>query len=97
MQHTTEIKRPDGTKYKIHVSMYCGTFDNEMKYSVSVWKTEPGKRKEIQVLSTDNYSYRKLNMQERERYTNDLYLQHITADELYAAKIAAWESLKPKK
>lgn len=95
MKHEKIIKRPDGTRVKIDVSLYLDIYRNNAQYDVDVTICAPGKRTFREVYSGDDYLFRKLSMQDRAAFILESQLKVVTAEEIYAAKLEAWELLKP--
>ena len=95
MKHEKIIKREDGTKHKIYVNFYVESFRNEMDWRVEVYKCGPRKRNYGSVVDSDHWERRKLSMEEREKYDMEIYLQHVSADEIHQAKLELWQMLKP--
>jgi hypothetical protein len=89
------IKREDGTRYKIDVRSYYDNYSNSMRYPFDVLKCLPKKRKFRNVVNTDDWEYRCLTMDQRRVYEKELQLLYVTKEEIYAAKIDVWNSLKP--
>lgn len=94
MTHETILKREDGTKISIHVSLWV-----DMRFG-GIWKVTvaicpPRKRSYSYVSKSDDYSWRTLSLEDRETATMAEYLKHVTAEEILAAKIALWNAIKP--
>jgi hypothetical protein len=96
MRYEHTITRPDKTRYKIDVRFYLGRNDAPT-YDIVVSKCDPGKRKFMYVHDSDNYQYRGLSMEQREKARNACYLEYVTPDEIHEAQLALWEKLKPVK
>ena len=95
MHYEKIIKRDTGEKYKILASVYFDLRKGAV-YSVDVSVIPAGKRKEQRLLNTNSYDYRRLDMSQRRQYEMDAYLHHVTAEEILAAKLELWESIKPQ-
>lgn len=86
--------RPDGSRVSVTACFHC---DYQGKYwQISVATCQPGKRKFINVHSTDDYTWRALKGQEREDYILQKQLAVCTPDEILAVRLKVWESLKPE-
>jgi hypothetical protein len=94
MNHTKQIKRADGTRYEINVTAY-GYGLNSISYNISATMCANGKRKFIEFIDTDSYSFRALTMEEREKYRMRIYSLHISKEEIISACLECWEKLKP--
>jgi len=93
MNHEKLLKRSDGSKIKIRVRFWIRTI--YPMYDVEVLICEPRKRTFYNVYSSDDWSYRKLSMEEREKYVYEKQLEHVTEDEIMEAKMEMWNILKP--
>lgn len=91
------IVRHDGTKYKITLELRFNNWRGTgISYEAKVSKCEAGKRKFIPLLNGDDWEYRQQPFPHgRDKWEQALYLKHVTADEIYQAKLEAWELLKP--
>lgn len=83
MQQDTIIKRADGSQVKIRVWLYIDSRSTSFTWQVET--KEKGKKLWKQVHSTDDYTWRGLDMDGRLKYQNELYLKHVTIDEVQAA------------
>jgi len=96
MSRTTSlIKRPDGSKVEIEVEFWVNI--QKENYHVFITVCDPGKRKFKPLFDADAWQYRYLSMPERKEYTRKKQLEFCTEEEIYAAKLKCWESLKPQK
>lgn len=93
MRHEKILKRKDGTRVKIYISVSL-SFDG-IVYRSDVRICEKGKRTWKPVTDSDSYSYRKLSMRDREIKDLENQLTMISGDELLEAKLEAWQRLKP--
>lgn len=93
MNHGKLLKREDGTHYKITASFYMSC--SIPIWGVTVWRKEKGKRTWVNIVDNNSWSYRSLSMIEREKFSAEKCLEHVTADEILSAKIELWEKLKP--
>lgn len=91
-----EIKRENGDRYQIKASFCAKGVMNAPEYYVDVLWCPKGKRKFVDVHSTDSYEWRRLDNPGRGAYKLAKQLQHVTADEIDSAKLACWELLKPE-
>lgn len=93
MRYEKKLVRDDKSKVKICVSVYLPAF-KDPEYKVQLYLCAPNKRK-WRLLSQDDYTWRGLSLEDREKSDYALMLTHVTEDEIWAAKIALWEKLKP--
>ncbi len=89
------IKRESGERVKIFVSILTGY--RKYDYNTSVFTCKKGKRTWINVTDSNCYKYRGLSMEDRRIKDKDNQLLVVSPDELYGAKIEAWETMKPDK
>lgn len=98
MNYEKIIKRPDGNAVKIIVSVHVSSYgaDSGLKYSWFVVTREKGKKLWKNVSDTNDYSWRKLSMEDRVTHNQNLYLQHVTIEEVQETAVEFWQLLKPK-
>lgn len=89
------IKREDGSQVLITAGFYVGQFDDEPSWSISVNHRAKGKKNWLGTYSGDDYNYRKLNGEDREKFILDAQLNFCTLQEMNDVKMILWESLKP--
>lgn len=94
MTHETILKREDGTKISIHISLWVDMKD-DCTWKVTVAICSPRKRSYSYVSKSDEYEWRRLSMEDREKATMLEYLKHVTAEEILSAKIDLWNAIKP--
>lgn len=92
------LKRPDGSQVKVCMNIFVPNFgvDCALTYSWFVTTRGKGKKKWDSVNMFDDYSWRRLKGPERAEYTQNLYLKHISLDEVQQVAVELWETLKPK-
>ena len=93
----TILKREDGSQVRISVKILeywsrNGSFDYRTEVSIR----ESGKRKWVDAVNTHSWAYRQMSLGEREEHLEKEKLNYVTKEEIYQAKINAWESIKPK-
>lgn len=88
------IKRADGSKVKLTVSLGID-FLGPVSWGISAYVCEPNKRTFLNVLDTDDYAYRRLNPKERNEFHAVKIKEVVSDDEILAAKVSLWESIKP--
>ncbi len=89
------LKRNDGSEVNINVWIHISIGMDKPYYHISVFTKEKGKRKWQAVHNSDDYSWRRLDQEGRDEYEMNLYLQHVTPDEILKAKEKLWQLLKP--
>ena len=96
MRHEKIIKRENGNSVKIEATVYLDSYGTQNAvYSVDVSLRDKGKRIWRYVTDHDSFEYRKLNLQERKLFDKRLFLEHVTEEEIQAAKEELWQLLKP--
>lgn len=95
MRHEKIIKRPNGDRYRLIASVYIDTIKGAV-WGIDVSRSPAGKRTWFCVVSTDDFVYRRLSLPDREKHRLSAYLEHVTAEEILAAKMELWEKLKPE-
>ena len=63
----------------IHIGL---TVSGRVYWSVSVYKRGKGCRKWVNVFDANDYVYRGLDMESREKYRNDAILKFVTGDDI---------------
>ena len=94
MNYEKLIINPAGDKIKIHVTFFILS-TNEPTYRIELSICPKGKRL-FKRLEFDNWSYRKLSMEERRAYEHTEYLTFVTEEQIQEAKIELWHKLSPK-
>ena len=87
--------RPDGTRVKIQAAFSTGSIARGSVWSIWVQTLQPRKKKWLDVFSTDDYHYRKLDFAAREAFILERQLAVCTRAEMLEVKLQIWESLKP--
>jgi hypothetical protein len=76
------IKRPDGSRVKIIIELYFQSFGNEFSWRFSIATCKP-KCSSFYFIADD--------------WSNEWQrMKYVTEDEIYQAKIVAWELMKPE-
>ena len=96
MRHETILKREDGSQVKISVTLYINSTTEKPEYNISVTTRGKGKRNWLGCIDTDIWTYRQMNLQQREVFRMEQYLKHVTPAEIKAAKLEMWHKLKPE-
>jgi len=95
------LKRESGRKVMICIDFSTYGFEEFDKvgpeYKVRVFTKEKRKRKWLPVNDPDNYNRRRLDYDGRHLWDRKKQLEVVTEEEIYQAKLEAWETLKPKK
>ncbi|MCK5019630.1 MAG: hypothetical protein KAS32_21405 [Candidatus Peribacteraceae bacterium] len=95
MKHKKIIKRGNGKQFQINVRVY--EFMECFHYGINVVTREKGKRKWNDIpRQIPEWNWRRLSMEDRRRSDDKNTLRFVSLEEIHAAKIEAWESLKPK-
>jgi hypothetical protein len=99
MQHEKIIKRPDGSSVKIYVSLtftMSGHY-GQPYYVVAVFLKAPKKKKWEAVRDTDDFTWRRLDINGRREYDMKKSLEHVSAEEILEVKRELWKLLEPTK
>lgn len=81
------IKRQDGSRIQMYVSLDTGSFNDTASWQVNVYECPKGQRRFLSVYSGDDYNYRKLSLTERANFILEAQLKWVTLDEIKAAKM----------
>lgn len=96
MNYEKIITREDKSKVLIALSMFMDSYGSrKLSFYVSVATKQPKKRKWNYIDFSNNYTWRALSISERRKHNLMEYLKVVTREEIYEAKLEAWESLKP--
>lgn len=90
----TILKRPDGSRVKI-VARITGRYYSEIGFDVIVYVCKPGKRTWESLIDENDFGYRRLSLDNREKMLKQKQLEIVTPQEIYEAKLKLWESFKP--
>lgn len=94
MTHETILKRDNGDKYKITVSVFVDMMKHY--WSFGVYHCPAGKRKFTSVCDTgESLTLKRLPKDQQQTIAEEKYLQHVTAAEVQAAKLELWNQIKP--
>lgn len=86
------LKRADGKRVAIHVYPFVSSGE-PIKYRFEVLYCPPGKIKYLEVF--DQREYQNTPYEQRAAFLLQKQLEHVTREEIYQAKLAAWQSMKP--
>ncbi|MCP4356295.1 MAG: hypothetical protein GY793_11870 [Proteobacteria bacterium] len=97
MRHEKIIRREDGSRIKIEVSVYMdGHGGGKPRYDFTVTLCEKGKRTFKGVHNFDyDYTWRAMSMEDRKKYCKNKYLEYVSTEEVNQAFLELWEMLKP--
>jgi hypothetical protein len=97
MRHEKIFIREDKSKVSLTVSIDISTYSRTpIEWDFSVAICEPRKRTWKYVTNKDDYSWRKLSMEDRAKYDRSMYLKHVTTEEVLEVQMELWEMIKPK-
>lgn len=91
--HEKIFKRQDGLKVKVMVTLRLDR--GGIDWSVDAATCRPPKRTWTNVVDTNDYSYRKLSMEERRQFERVKVFEQCTDEEIREVKTELWMSLKP--
>ena len=96
IQATKEFKREDGKKYEITAKYATfGLPYDKSDWDINVYYKNKGQRDWRAIFNTTDFDYRKLSTTERQQYTLNRYLEHVTKEEIMQVCELAWQSIKP--
>jgi hypothetical protein len=93
MQHEKIVKRPDGFRVRIKVSLMVDLQGFSWHFSVDWCK--PGKRTWIFPVDKNCYSYRRLSSEDRDKLIRNQSLLLASAEEVHCVMVELWEKLRP--
>lgn len=96
MKYEDVEKKEDGSRVMVTVSINIDSFSTREYYYISVMKCEPRKRTWRDVVDSNNYSYRKMDMTERRLFAKDKHIEIAGIEQINRALIGAWEEIKPE-
>lgn len=97
MRKEVVLKRKNGSRVRIVTEYFTERYIRGGGcYRTSVFTCEKGKRTWKPSFNCDCYKYRRLNMDDRRDYEYQSQFDHITEEELLAAKMSLWEDMKPE-
>lgn len=95
MRHEKIIRRGDGSRVKIEISTYIDYSRRPVYRIDSVTMCEKGKRTWTGHCFKNDFRYRSLKHEDRIKYATEKFLEIVTEDEMWQAKLELWEKLKP--
>ena len=88
------LKREDGKRIRIIVEFFSA--HRSYEYRVNVLHCDKGKRTWRACCRMDSWTYRKMSMEERRKAVEMAQLDYVTEQEISAAKLELWESMRPE-
>ena len=88
------IKRPDGSRVKLRVSLRIDAHRSTAEYIVYVRTCLPGKRTWNPVIDGNDYKYKALPFEDRGDAVAEAVFKHITPEELEENKEAVLQKLR---
>jgi hypothetical protein len=95
MRSVKVFKRDDGSQVQITVNLVSDFNRAKFEYSWFAWSRGKGKKKWISPSNSDDYTWRRLSMEDRSRHNTNLYLQIATIEEVQITAEELWQSLRP--
>lgn len=80
MKASKEFKKENGDKYEVIVSLSASYSYKNYFWDIRIEYCPKGKRKKRRLTCEDDYKYRELDMDEREKYYKKFILSHIPAE-----------------
>ena len=97
MKHEETLKRENGDRVKISVTLRVDFYTETANYEIGVFIAKAGKRKfEAVPLNERGLNFRSLSMEDRRAVVEFGYRDYVTEAEIKAAQLALWEKAKPK-
>jgi hypothetical protein len=96
MTHEKLIKRENGDKVRLRIRLFVESWRDAFAWNFEVWVTPKGKRKEFTPFNGDDYTYRRLGVEDRKKWEERKYMEYVTPEEIQQAKIELWEKIKPQ-
>ena len=94
MTHETIIKREDGSRLQIYVTVHLDTIKGAV-YEVLLYRCEKGKRTFVNVIDSDNYTWRKMSVEDKAIHKQETFAKYLSLEEIQTAKEELWQKLKP--
>ena len=96
MSFETILVREDKSKVLLRILIdHDRYYSDRITYRVQVATKAYRKQSWESIIGYDSWKYRKLSTEEREVYIKNKQLEIVTEEEIYQAKLNAWEALKP--
>ena len=90
------LKRDDGSRVKIRISINVGHYRGDgAEYKASIIACEKGKRTWHTACNLDNYNYRDLSIDDRQKARSEAMLKVVSAGEILAVANELYDELKP--
>jgi len=87
------LRRDDGLRVKVISKLI--QYSNKAEYKQYVLVCQKRKRTWISPTDTNNYTYRRLSMEDREKRRVAEMKEFVSETELSCALVELWENLKP--
>ncbi len=91
MEHYKILRRDNGSRVKITIQFSSHPF---FGYTTTVHSCSKGKRTWINVVDTNYYIYRDLDMEGRRKYEVKKQNAYVTKQEILETKLELWEEMK---
>jgi len=95
MKHEKIIKRDDGSRIRITVNLVVEWSRTEPSWSFVVHSCDKGKRTWTSPVNHDDFSWRKLGMEERREEARRRSLTLASTKEVEQAMLELWQKIKP--
>ena len=95
MRHEKIFKRDNGVKVSVRVKFLCQLFSEQHRWEVRVYVCGKGKRTWLPLFSEEDYWFRKLSAEEKEKAHINSALQVATTQEIEATALELWQRLSP--
>lgn len=96
MKHEKILKREDGSRVKICVSIHTKDYGvSNAEFRSFVLTCKKGKRTWCSTYDSNDYRFRALPMHEREKFAENSQFNSVTKEELKDVKLELWNMIKP--
>ncbi len=96
MRHEKTFRRDDGSRVKVEVRLEI-EYGRKPVFTYWAGACQPRKRTFISATNHDDYSWRRLSREDRDKEDMRRILSVATADELHEVAMELWDLCKPEK
>lgn len=95
MRHEKIFKNNNEGRLKIVCSVYL-EFHRSVKWNVTIYICKKGKRTWKDIIDTDNYSFRALSIEDRQKFIKQKNIEIAGIDRINETMLELWQMMKPK-
>lgn len=96
MKHYKIIRRDDGSRVRLIVSVDTGLGHRDVVWRVAVSTCEKRRRTWSLVVDSMRYDYRSMSLEDKDRFLLKRSLSVVSREEIESAMLELWESMRPK-